>query len=415
MDKPLDFEEFDTLLEKLRQEIRCRFHELMRTVQKRESELLKELEAISNPFRAERRKQEEKLLELRNLYNVNEQNFRSNELGSVHRNILKGLTEEIQKLKKEVAFLPFEFSYREDVLEELRGVGELKLRVAKEPPPPVPAHKPAASIYTTITQPIYGVCNRGGGTEELDRPWGLAIDYQTGYIFVADQCNHRVQVFNGDGSHLLTYLVSSGQGQMKWPICLAVHNDKLFVSQHGNDCVTVFSLRGSFINQFGKSGRKNGEFKSPRGITMHELTGDIFVCDYGNNRVQVFSGDYKFKYKFGNLKHPQSIQLGSEGIWVLDQSTPCLHLFNLDLTLRRRLITHGVAGQVRSTRTFCLDSLGNILMTDFDSNTVSIFSREGVLLHEIQKGVVGPVGIILDARGRIVVVSHRDDNCLQFF
>ena len=412
---PPDFEEFDSLLEKLRQEIRCRFHELMWTVQKRESELLKELESISSPFREERRRQEEKLRELRGLYNLNEQNFRSNELQMVQRNILQGLNDEMQKLRREVSSLPFKFSYKDDLLKELREFGEIKLIVSKKPPPPVPALKPSASIYTTITHPIYGLCNKGSGTEELDRPWGLAIDYQTGNIFVADQCNSRIQVFSGDGSHLLTYMVSSGRGQMKWPICLAIHNDKLFISQHGNDCVTVFGMRGSFINQFGKTGKKNGEFKSPRGIAMHELSDDIFVCDYGNNRVQVFSGDYKFKSKFGSLIHPQCIQLSADSIVVLDQSSPCLHLYNLDLILRRRMITHGVAGQVRSTRTFCLDSLGNVLMTDHDSNSICVFSPDGALIHEINKGVMGPVGIMLDTRGRIVLVSHREDNCLQFF
>ena len=411
----MEFEEFDRLLEKLRQEIRCRFHELMWTVQKRESELLKQLESISSPFRPEQKKKEEKLRELRHLYNLNEQNFRSNELQTVQRNILKGLSDEMQKLKKEVASLPFEFSYRDEVLNELKELGEIKLIAAKQPAPPVPAQKPSASIYTTITHPIYGVCCKGGGTEELDRPWGLAIDYQTGNIFVADQCNSRVQVFNGDGAHFLTYMVSSGRGQMKWPVCLAIHNDKLFVSQHGNDCVTVFSLQGAFVNQFGKTGKKNGEFKSPRGIAINELSGDIFVCDYSNNRVQVFSGDYKFKSKFGNLNHPQSIQLSADSIVVLDQSSPCLHLYNMDLSLRRHMVTHGMSGQVRSVRTFCLDSLGNILMTDYDSNSICIFSPGGALLHEIHKGVTGPVGIILDMRGRIVLVSHREDNCLQFF
>ena len=77
-------------------------------------------------------------------------------------------------------------------------------------------------------------------------------------------------MFNSDGTHLLSYLISSGRGQMKWPLCIAIHNEKLFVSQHGNDCVSVIGMRGTFINQFGKSGRKNGEFKSPRGINMHE-------------------------------------------------------------------------------------------------------------------------------------------------
>ncbi|KAI6649769.1 PEP-CTERM domain protein [Oopsacas minuta] len=419
-----EFESFETLVEKLRQEIRCRCHELVWIIQTRESELLKELESIAIPQK-DRKRQEGKLKELRDLYDLNERNFRSNELQAVQQNILEGLSNEINKLKKELT-LPYGFSYNPDIVQNLRDFGELKTIVAKQPIPPVPSYKPplpsstivpkpAVSVYSTITHPIYGVCNKGNGSEDLDRAWGIDIHYPTGNIFIADQCNHRIQVFNGDGVHLLTYLVSSGRGQMKWPICLAIHNDKLFVSQHGNDCVTVFGMKGSFVNQFGKSGKKNGEFKSPRGITMEEMSGDIFVCDYGNNRVQVFTGDYKFKSKFGIFIHPMCIQLSGTCIIVLDEGNPCLHIYNLNQTLKRSIISNGLFGQVRSPRTFCLDSIGNILMTDNDCNCICIFNPAGVLVHQITKGVLRPVGVTLDTRGRIVLVSHRDDDCLQFF
>ena len=422
------FDRFEDLLEKLRKEIRHRFHELIGIIQRRESELLKDLESFSHPFVDERRRQEAKLAELRNIYEINERNFKSNELQSVQNGILKGLTREIDKLKKELVTLPFEFSYNEEILKNLKELGEFKMTAVNNdvhpepckellpaPPqaPPVPSKKP--SIYTSITHPIYGVCNKGNGSEDLDRPWGIAIDYQTGNIFIADQINSRVQVFNSDGTHLLSYCISSGRGQMKWPLCIAIHNEKLFVSQHGNDCVSVIGMRGTFINQFGKSGKKNGEFKSPRGINMHELTGDIFVCDFGNNRMQVFTPEYKFKLKFGNLYHPMCVQLSLDCIIVLDQGNPCVHVFNFDYSLKRSIISHGLMGQVRSTRTFCLDSQGNILLADHDSNCICVFKHDGSLVHQIFKGVIAPVGISLDTRGRIIVVSHRDDNCLQFF
>ena len=423
------FDRFEDLLEKIRQEIRQRFHELGEIIKRRESELLKDLESFAHPFVDDRRRQEAKLAELRNIYEINERNFKSNELQSVQNGILKGLTNEIDKLKKELVTLPFEFSFHHDILKNLKQFGEIKLTAAKEPIqpspceklPPVPAYAPPipikkpSSIYASINHPIYGVCNKGSGSEDLDRPWGISINYQTGNIFVADQCNSRVQVFNNDGTHLLSYLVSSGRGQMKWPLCIAIHNEKLFISQHGNDCVSVVGMRGTFINQFGKSGRKNGEFKSPRGINIQEITGDIFVCDFGNNRMQVFTPEYKLKSKFGNLYHPMCVQLSLECIIVLDQGNPCVHVYNFDYSLKRSIISHGLMGQVRSTRTFCLDSEGNILLTDYDSNCICIFKYDGSLVHQIFKGVIAPVGISLDTRGRIIVVSHRDDNCLQFF
>ena len=74
-----------------------------------------------------------------------------------------------------------------------------------------------------------------------------------------------------------------------------------------------------------------------------------------------------------------------------------------------------------SPRHFCLDREFNILITDFSSNIVLIFSNRGELLYQFGKGAEGrgnfisPTGIATDGEGRIIVVSRNPEHCVQIF
>ena len=51
---------------------------------------------------------------------------------------------------------------------------------------------------------------------------------------------------------------------------------------------------GRFMSAFGRPGSGEGEFNRPNGLTV-DADGDIYVCDWMNDRVQVFDtrGNYK--------------------------------------------------------------------------------------------------------------------------
>ena len=49
----------------------------------------------------------------------------------------------------------------------------------------------------------------------------------------------------------------------------------------------MFTSQGNFVTSFGVSGKSEGQFKNPYGITV-DVDGFVYVCDYGNSRIQVF-------------------------------------------------------------------------------------------------------------------------------
>ena len=63
--------------------------------------------------------------------------------------------------------------------------------------------------------------------------------------------------------------------------------DRIFVTEYGNHCVSVFTSQGGYLTSFGHHGKGPQQFQSPYGITV-DKSGMVYVCDYGNGRVQVF-------------------------------------------------------------------------------------------------------------------------------
>ena len=52
-------------------------------------------------------------------------------------------------------------------------------------------------------------------------------------------------------------------------------------------CIVVYETSGQFVTSFGRCGYEEGELGNPYCITSC-ADGFIYVCDYLNNRVQIF-------------------------------------------------------------------------------------------------------------------------------
>ena len=108
-------------------------------------------------------------------------------------------------------------------------------------------------------------------------------------------------------------------------------------------------------------------------------------------------------------------------VLVLDESDPCMFVFDSDHVLTNRLITRGVGKQTNRPRYFDIDREYNIIMSDYSNHCVYVFNQGGKQIHKFGKEGQGigefyhPFGIALDNTGRIIVVCEKDTNCLQFF
>ena len=53
--------------------------------------------------------------------------------------------------------------------------------------------------------------------------------------------------------------------------------------------------------EFGTTGRGDGQFHSPYAVAINNITGDIYVLDYANSRVQKFDSTGLYKSQWGSL------------------------------------------------------------------------------------------------------------------
>jgi DNA-binding beta-propeller fold protein YncE len=128
----------------------------------------------------------------------------------------------------------------------------------------------------------------GHGTApgQFSRPRGMAIS-KKGELYVADSCNHRIQVFDLNGK-LLRHWGSSGTepGQMSYPYDVALGpGEDVFVVEYGNHRVQRFSPTGEPRGIWGGPGKEPGRLYSPWGLVV-DARGRVHVTDTENHRVQ---------------------------------------------------------------------------------------------------------------------------------
>ena len=127
---------------------------------------------------------------------------------------------------------------------------------------------------------------RGSSPEQFNLPYDVTFDNE-GYLYVADNDNHCIKKFTSTGQYISTFSsYGSNPGQIKYLTSIIIDNNLLYVSEWGNNRISIFDTNGCFIHCFGKRGSGEVEFNNPYSITVDSL-GNLYVSDWGNNRLVV--------------------------------------------------------------------------------------------------------------------------------
>ena len=197
---------------------------------------------------------------------------------------------------------------------------------------------------------------RGKGEGQLSFPQGIDIS-ANGQVYVANPGNNCVSVFREDG----TFIRTIGQGKLQHPCDVLVHSSGLvYVADLGSHCIAVFSQVGELVRTFGSEGRGKGEFRYPHGVAVSPDDHHLYVSYEDNLQVQVFT---------------------LEGWYVREFGTDQLMVDGLTVT-----------------------SDGSVLVADGDNNRVEVFDKKGKLVRSI--AVEDPIGLAIDSRGDLLVTSY---------
>lgn len=165
-----------------------------------------------------------------------------------------------------------------------------------------------------IGQSNFATGRNNSGDDRFDRPYAITSD-GANYLFVADQNNNRVLVFdliniaNGmSASYVLGQTNFSNTSadlsvsRMDGPTGVAYDNsnNRLYVADTGNNRVLVFDASSlsdgmDAANVLGQTdfdsdgtGLSDWQFEEPFGVAFDQTDKRLFVADSGNNRVLVF-------------------------------------------------------------------------------------------------------------------------------
>jgi hypothetical protein len=114
-----------------------------------------------------------------------------------------------------------------------------------------------------------------------------------GLLYAADACNHRLQVFTRAGQ-LVRVIGEAGSepGQFLYPYDVAFAHDKeyrpigdLYVVEYGNNRVQKLTLEGRSLGVWGSAGAEPGKLHSPWALAI-DSHGGVHVVDTDNHRVQ---------------------------------------------------------------------------------------------------------------------------------
>jgi DNA-binding beta-propeller fold protein YncE len=130
--------------------------------------------------------------------------------------------------------------------------------------------------------------SHGTELEQFVRPQKMTMD-EDGLLWIADACNHRVQVFDASGStaKLVKHWGVEGTeiGQLRYPYDIVLNGEYVYLCEFGNHRVQKFTRDGESLGAWGTNGRREGELYQPWGCVI-DSRGRLHVLDSYNHRVQ---------------------------------------------------------------------------------------------------------------------------------
>jgi sugar lactone lactonase YvrE len=289
---------------------------------------------------------------------------------------------------------------------------------------PVPA---TAQAPAYITQ--WGTFGSGPG--QFANPYDVEVD-ASGNVFVADAENNRIQKFGNSGSFVTQWggywqppNPGTGNGLFASPRGVAIDAaGNVYVSDSNNNRIQKFTNDGTYITQWGSpggtTGSGNGQFNSPFGLAV-DGSGNVYVADGFNNRIQKFTGDGVYLAQWGTLGSAVGVTVDAGYNVYVSGFDMRVQKFTSDGTyLTQWGSLGGGNGEFFYPWGMATDAVGHVYVADAENYRIQVFSGNGTYLT--QWGTQGsgnsqfgfPTGVALDVSGN-VFVADRENNRIQKF
>jgi len=181
--------------------------------------------------------------------------------------------------------------------------------------------------------------SRGSGLGQLFFPLGITTT-PDGKVYVADSGNHRFQIFSPDGKAIKAVSIPPGSNSGTPPdptdVKVDIARGQLYVVDNDNHTIHVYNLSNDRFEQtWGGPGQGRRQFRYPFFIDTSS-EGYVFVVEPINTRVQVLNSSGKFVcfiggwgIKPGQLFRPKGVVIFEDRVFITDSYLGRIQVFNL--------------------------------------------------------------------------------------
>lgn len=156
----------------------------------------------------------------------------------------------------------------------------------------------------------YGVYNAFNATsfqaDIMNHPRGVYVDKATGKIVVTDSSNNRVMVYNSIEQGFTFYQSQNGYLGMSLPTHAIMDNGLLIVLDSHSRIMKYNSVLNNtnLFTEYGTYRNAAGVLSNAQSVCVEQKTGNVYVSDSFNHRIQVFSKDGAFLSSMGGIGGP---------------------------------------------------------------------------------------------------------------
>ena len=265
------------------------------------------------------------------------------------------------------------------------------------------------------------------GSRYLEKFLYLAIDQFTDHIYILiineEPGSGNLSVFSQSGKWLRSFINEKTESTYYG---MAIHRNSIYLVL-GLSCFQHFKVSDSIslIGSKNDKGSGIGEFMEPKQLDISN-EGDLFVADFGNNRVQILDCNLQYKRHISHhsMLKPCDIKLTPDEVYVLgdspEQSTHYIHVFTHMGDKLRSVILNGIPNSMRCS-SFCVDTCGNIIIIDDVTSQIKFFAKEENLCETM--AITGrfsseykhPIGVAWMINQKLVVLSKYFNDILEIY
>ena len=221
----------------------------------------------------------------------------------------------------------------------------------------------------------------------------------------------------------------SSDGQFISPVGIAVDSsDNVYVVDFGNNRIQKFDSNGNLIIKFGSLGTGDGQFYEPRDVAV-DFSDNIYVTEEGNNRIQKFDSKGNFITKWGSkgsdigqFQTPMGVAFDSSGnVYVADMYNNRIQKFSSDGTFISKLGSIGSSdGLFNAPADIAVDFSDNVYVNEIWNNRIQKFDSKGNFITKWGSKGSGDgqfyysTGVSVDSSGNVYVADTGNNRIQKF-